>query len=202
MIKLEDIYGFPVSKNEEDGTIEIDSNCFYPCQSEDCENLYQSIEWVFIEEQELNFPLNLKEWKVTIEPTEENIKQYYSLEGIILYMHQFKTQLIDTTTFFKLEVYYPKDKSLPNLILHFYEVNYEDTLNIIDNYGFSDRCFIKYNTQQLTPDRIINLEENNINYKWILNIPLFPIEVIKFEDGNIKKFSHQELNKTSFTDEI
>jgi hypothetical protein len=201
MIKLEDIYGFPVSKNEEDGSIEIDNNCEYPQQSEECENLYQSIEWVIIEEEEeLNFPLNLKEWKVTLEPTEENIIQYYSLEGIILYMHQFTPQLIDTTTFFKLEVYYPKDKKLPNLILHFFEVNYEYTLNISDNYGFSDRCFVKYNTNQLTPDRIINLEKNNINYNWIRHIPLFPVEVIKFEDGNIKKFNHQELNKSLFTD--
>jgi hypothetical protein len=200
MIKLDDIYGFPVCKNEKDGTIEIDSNCFYPSQSEDCENLYQSIEWVIIEEQKLNFPLNLKEWKVTLEPTKENIIQYYSLEGITLYLQQFKTKLIDRTTFFKLEVYYPNDESLPNLILHFYEVNYEDTLNISDNYGFSDRCLIKYNIDQLTPDRIINLKENNINYKWILNIPLFPVEVIKFEDGNILNFNHQELNKSLFTD--
>lgn len=200
MIELHDIYGFSVNKNEEDGSIEIDNNCEYPQQSEDCENLYQSIEWVIIEEEKLNFPLNLKEWKVTLEPTEENIIQYYSLEGIILYLQQFKTKLIDTTTFFKLEVFYPQNKSLPNLILHFYEVNYEDTLDIIDNYGFSDRCFIKYNINQLTPDRIVNLEKNNINYKWIRHIPLFPIEVIKFEDGNILNFNHQELNKSLFTD--
>ncbi len=202
MIKLDDIYGFPVCKNEEDGTIEIDSNCEYPQQSEECENLYQSIECVFIEEQKLNFPLNLKEWKAVIEPTEENIKQYYSPEGIILYMQQFKTRLIETATFFKLEVYYPDDKSLPNLTLHFYEVNYKDNLKVVNTYDFSDRCFIKYNIEQLTQDRIINLGKNNINYKWIRHIPLFPLEVIKFEDGNIKNFNHQELNKSSFTDEI
>lgn len=202
MIKLEGIYGFPVSKNEKDGIIEINSNCEYPQQSEDCENLYQSIECVFIKEQNLNFPLNIKEWKAIIEPTGENIKQYYSPEGIILYMQQFKTRLIDTTTFFKLEVYYPKNKSLPNLILHFYEVNYKDTLNILNTYDFSDRCFVKYNTDQLTPNRIINLGENNINYEWMRYIPLFPIEVIKFDDDkNIKKFNHQELNKSSFTNE-
>ena len=202
-MKLEDIYGFSVSKNEKDGTIEIDSNCEYPQQSEECENLYQSLESVFIEAQNLNFPLNIIEWKAVIEPTEDNIKQYYSPDGIKLYMQQFKTRLIDTTTFFKLEVYYSKDKSLPKLILHFYEVNYEDTLDIIDNYDFSDRCSIKYNIEQITPDRIINLEKNNINYKWIRHIPLFPVEVIKFDgDKNIKKFNHQELNKSSFTDEI
>jgi hypothetical protein len=200
MIKLDDIYGFPVFNNDKDGTIEIDSNCEYPQQSEECENLYQSIEYVFIEEQKLNFPLNINEWKAIIEPTEENIKQYYSTEGIILYMQQFKTRLIDRTTFFKLEIHYSQDKSLPNLILHFYEVNYKDTLNISNPYDFSDRCFIKYNIDQLTPDRIINLGKNNINYEWIRHIPLFPVEVIKFENGNIKKFNHQELNKSLFTD--
>jgi hypothetical protein len=199
-MKLQDIYGFPVSKNEKDGTIEIDSNCEYPQQSEECENLYQNIESVFIEEQNLNFPLSIKEWKEIIEPTEENIKQYYSQEGIMLYMQQFKTRLIDTTTFFKLEVNYSQDKSLPNLILHFYEVNYKHTLNVFNTYNFSDRCFIKYNIDQLTPDRIINLGKNKINYEWIRHIPLFPLEVIKFEGDNIKNFNHQELNKSLFTD--
>jgi hypothetical protein len=202
MQKLEDIYGFPVCKNEEDGTYEIENDCNYPQENRACKKLYVSIERLFIEEQNLNFPLNIKEWKAIIEPTEENIKQYYSPEGIISYMQQFKTRLIDTTTFFKLEVHYSQDKILPNLILHFYEVKYKDTLNINNPNDFSDRCFVKYNTDQLTADRVINLEKNNINYKWIRHIPLFPIEVIKFEDDNIKKFNHQELNKLLFTDEI
>ena len=200
MINLEDIYGFPVSKNEKDGTYEIENDCNHPQENRACKKLYLSLERLFIEEKNLNFPLNLKEWKAVIEPTEENIKQYYSPEGIILYIQQFKTRLIDTTTYFKLEVHYSQDKSLPNLILHFYEVNYEDSLNIINTYDFSNRCFVKYNIEQLTPDRIINLEKNNINYKWILHVPLFPIEVIKFEGENIKNFNHQDLNKSLFTD--
>ena len=203
MIKLDDIYGFPVFNNDKDGTIEIDSNCEYPQKSEECENLYHSIECLFIEEQKLNFPLNINEWKEIIEPTDENIKHYFSPDGIILYIQQFKKRLLDTTTFFKLEVHYTPDKNLPNLILHFYEVNYKDSLNINDTYDFTDRCFVKYNTEQLTSNRIINLEDNNINYKWIRHIPLFPVEIIKFdEDKNIKNFNHQELNKSSFTDEI
>ena len=202
MIKLKDIYGFPVSKNEEDGTYEIENDCNHPQENRACKKLYVSVERLFIEEQNLNFPLNIKEWKAVIEPTEENIKQHFSPDGIILYMQQFKKRLLDTTTFFKLEVKYSKDKSLPNLILHFYEVNYKDTLNVVNTYDFSDRCSVKYNTEQLTPDRIINLGDNNINYKWIRHIPLFPVEVIKFEGENIKNFNHQELNKSSFTDEI
>ncbi len=202
-MKLEDIYGFPVFKNEDDGTYEIENDCNYPQENRACKKLYVSIERLFIEEQNLNFPLNLKEWKAVIEPTAENIKQHFSPDGIMLYMQQFKKRLLDTTTFFKLEVNYSKNKSLPNLILHFYEVNYKDTLNVVNTYDFSDRCFVKYNTEQLTPDRIINLGENNINYEWMRYIPLFPVEVIKFdEDKNIKKFNHQELNKSSFTDEI
>jgi hypothetical protein len=203
MKKLKDLYGFPVFKNEDDGTYEIENDCNYPQENRACKKLYVSIERLFIEEQNLNFPLNLKEWKAVIEPTAENIKQHFSPDGIMLYMQQFKKRLLDTTTFFKLEVNYSKNKSLPNLILHFYEVNYKDTLNVVNTYDFSDRCFVKYNTEQLTPDRIINLGENNINYEWIRYIPLFPVEVIKFdEDKNIKKFNHQELNKSSFTDEI
>ena len=77
MIKLKDIYGFPVSKNEEDGTYEIENDCNHPQENRACKKLYVSVERLFIEEQNLNFPLNIKEWKAVIEPTEENIKKYW-----------------------------------------------------------------------------------------------------------------------------
>ena len=77
MIKLDDIYGFPVIQNEKDGTVEIKSDCDYPQQSEECESLYHGIERQFIEIEKLKYPLNIKEWKVIIEPTEENIKEAF-----------------------------------------------------------------------------------------------------------------------------
>jgi hypothetical protein len=199
MIQLEHIYGFPVIKNEKDGTVEIESNCDYPQQSVECETLYRGIDRQFIEIEKLKYPLNIKEWKVIIEPTEKNIKNYLSSDGIINYLEEIKPRIIDTKTFFKIEVSYSKGKELPNIILHFYQVNYEGKLNIRNADTFSSRCFIDYNIKQLTPERISSLKENNINYKWIKNIPLFPVEMIKFnKDNKINKFKHQELNKGNF----
>lgn len=199
MIKLDDIYGFPVIQNEKDGTVEIKSDCDYPQQSAECESLYHEIERQYIAIEKLKYPLNIEEWKVIIEPTEENINNYFSPEGIMNYLEEIKPRLIDTKTFFKIEVSYSKGKKLPNIILHFYRVNHKGKLNIRNVDAFSYRCFIDYNIKQLTPERISFLKETNINYKWIKNIPLFPVEMIKFDkNNNIKKFKYQELNKEYF----
>lgn len=199
MIKIDDIYGFPVTQNEKDGTVEIKSDCDYPQQSAECENLYHEIERQYIAIEKLKYPLNIEEWKVIIEPTEENRNNYFSPEGIMNYLEEIKPRLIDTKTFFKIEVSYSKGKELPNIILHFYRVNHEGKLNIRNIDAFSYRCFIDYNIKQLTPERISFLKEKNINYKWVKNIPLFPVEMIKFDkDKNIKKFKYQELNKEYF----
>ena len=196
MKKLKDVYGFPVINNKKDGTIGIESNCEYPQQSFDCTCLFQNIERIFIEAEKLEYPLNIKEWKVILEPSKENIDEYYSVKGTIKYLQEIKNRLTDTITFFKPEVYYAKDQNLPNIIFHFYQVNYEGTLNIGNSYDFSDNCFIHYkNTDQLTPDRIQNLEKENIKYRWIRHIPFFPLERITFDsDNNITNFRHQELN--------
>ncbi len=199
MIKLDDIYGFPVIQNEKDGTVEIKSDCDYPQQSAECESLYHEIERQYIAIEKLKYALNIEEWKVIIEPTEENINNYFSPEGIMNYLEEIKPRLIDTKTFFKIEVSYSKGKKLPNIILHFYRVNHKGKLNIRNVDAFSYRCFIDYNIKQLTPERISFLKETNINYKWIKNIPLFPVEMIKFDkNNNIKKFKYQELNKEYF----
>lgn len=199
MIKLDNIYGFPVMKNKKDGTVEIESNCDYPQKSVECETLYHGIERQFIEIEKLKYPLNIKEWKVKIEPTDENLKKYFSPDGIMNYLEEIKPRLIEIKTFFKIEVSYSKGKELPNIILHFYQVNYEGKLNIRNSDAFSYRCFIEYNINQLTTLRLTTLKENNINYKWIKNIPLFPVEMIKFDkEKNINKFIHQELNKDYF----
>lgn len=199
MEQIDNIYGFPVIQNEKDGTVEIKSDCDYPQQSQECKSLYHGIERQFIEIEKLKYPLNIKEWKVIIEPTEENIKNYFSPDGIMNYLEEIKPSLTDTKTFFKIEVSYSKEKGLPNIILHFYRVNYEGKLNIRNADTFSYRCFIEYNIKQFTPERITSFKENNINFKWIKNIPLFPVEMIKLdEENNIKKFKHQELNKDYF----
>ena len=119
-------------------------------------------------------------------------------------MQEHKNKLIDTTTFFKPEVFYSREQELPNLILHFYQVNYTGKLNIYNSYGFVNKCRIKYkDMKQLTPERIENLKQKGIIADWIRNIPLFPAEQIKFDEQDIiMNFKFQELNKSNFSDEI
>lgn len=204
MRELEDFLGFPARINREKGVVEIESNCNYPNQSKNCLKLFESVERLFIDEARLKYPLNLKLWKVIIEPTEENISNYYSYDGIKHYLQEHKKRLIDTTTFFKPEIFYGIDQELPNLIFHFYQVNYSGKLNIYNSYGIINACSIKYkDIKQLTPDRIESLKKNGINADWIRNIPLFPAEKIEFDEQDIiMDFKFQELNKSNFNDEI
>lgn len=196
MKKYDDLYGFPVKKNEVEGIIEIDSNCNYPSQSIECKDLFQGIERLFINEEKLKYPLNINESKVVLKPTKENIENYFSIEGIKRYLEEIKSRLIGTITFYKPEVHFGKNKLLPSLILHFYQVNYNGKLNINNSYEFSNKCFINYNDkEQLSPDRVSNLDNHKINSEWIRHIPLYPIELIKFDSqNNIISFRHQELN--------
>ena len=204
MRELEDFLGFPARIDREKGTVEFESNCEFPNQSHECKKLFESIERLFINEVNLKFPLNIKEWKAIIEPTDENISTYYSHDGIKHFMQQHKNKLINTITFFKPEVFYGRNKELPSLILHFYQVNYTGKLNIYNSYGFVNKCHIKYkDIKQLTPDRIESLKQKGINVNWIRNIPLFPAEKIEFDEQDIiMDFKFQELNKSNFNDEI
>jgi hypothetical protein len=105
MKELEDFLGFPARINREKGTVEFETNCNYPNQSDECAKLFESIERIYIDELKLKFPMHIKEWKAIIEPTNENLSNYYSHDGIKHYLQQHKNKLIDTITFFKPEVF-------------------------------------------------------------------------------------------------
>jgi hypothetical protein len=203
MIDLPDFYGFPARLNKEKGTVDIQTNCEFPSQNKECKKLYESIERLFIDEAQLKYPLNIKYWKAVFEPTQENIKKYYSPEGIKVYVQELKNRFIGNITFLKPEIHYGKDKELPYLILHFYQVNYDEKLNIHNSYGFVNKCSIEYkDLKHLTPDRKQNLIQNGINVNWIRNIPLFPAEQIKFDNQDtIMDFKFQELNQSNFKGE-
>jgi hypothetical protein len=203
MIELDDFYGFPARLDKEKGTVEIESNCFYPNQSNECKELLESIERLFIDEAKLKYPLNINHWKVIFEPTQENIKKHYSTDGIMIYLQEIKKRLIGNAIFLKPEVTFGKSAELPYFILHFYQVNYEEKLNIRNSFDFVDKCSILYkDMNQLTDDRIQNLIDNGVDIDWIRSIPLIPVEQIKFDNkGTILKFKFQELNKSSINDE-
>lgn len=205
MKKLPSLFGFEVSKNEEDGTVEIDVNCTFPEISNECRKLYQTIEIVLIKEEQLKYPLKIEEWTSIIEPTNENIIKYYSVDGFKLFIEENKDKFIDTFTFYKPEIVYVNDEDdLPNIIFHFYNVNHKGELNINNPFDFSDNCFISYkNTNQFTDSRIEKLINSGINEILIQYVPMFPVEIIKFnEHGELLNFRHQELNKPIYNNEI
>lgn len=205
MKTLPTLFGFEAYRNEEDCTIEIDNNCIFPQISDECRKLYQAIERMLIAEEQLKYPLKIDEWNTIIEPTKENIEKYYSLEGFKLFVEENKDKFIDTVTFYKPEIEYANEEDdLPNIIFHFYKVSYEDELNILTTFDFSDYCFISYkDTNQFTDSRIEKLVNSGINEILIQYIPMFPIEIIKFnENGNIINFRHQELNKPIYNNKI
>lgn len=199
------LFGFEATKNEEDCTISIDNNCTFPQNSDECKQLYQAIERMLIAEEELNYPLKIEEWNLIIEPTNENILKYYSLDGFKLFIDENKDKFIDTITFYKPEIVYVNDEvDLPNIIFHFYNVSYEDDLNILCTLDFSDNCFIYYkNTNQFTASRIEKLIDSGVNEILLQYIPMFPMEIIKFnENGDTINFRHQELNKPIYNNKI
>jgi hypothetical protein len=203
--KLPSLFGFEVIKNEEDGTVEIDVNCTFPEISNECRKLYQAIEIVLIKEEQLKYPLKIEERTSIIEPTNENIQKYYSLDGFKLFIEENKDKFIDTVTFYKPEIVYVNEEDdLPNIIFHFYNISHIGELNILNPYDFSDNCFISYkNTNLFTPIRIEKLINSGINEILIQYIPIFPVEIIKFnEQGDIKDFRHQELNKPIYNKEL
>lgn len=160
---------------------------------------------MLIAEEELNYPLKIEEWNLIIEPTNENILKYYSLDGFKLFIDENKDKFIDTITFYKPEVMYVNDEDdLPYIIFHFYKVSYEGELNILTTFDFSDNCLISYKfTNQFNARRIEKLIDSGINEILIQYIPMFPVEIIKFNDnGDIINFRHQELNKPIYNKNI
>ncbi len=194
MRKVEKLHGFPVEKDNEKGIVIIKSDCDHPLQSNACKSLYQDIEKLILKDEKIKFPVNVHEWQVIIEPTEQN-KMYYSFEGILKYINQYKKRIIGTTTLFKPEIYFNEKYNLPIITLHFYLLSYNGELFVENSTHLSNIFLISVKDILITPERRKKLEENNINVEWIKHIPFLPMELIKFDDnGNVQEFTHQKLN--------
>ena len=68
MKKLESIFGFDVNLDDE-GNVVINDMCEYPQLSKNCQTFYNKLELIKIDESKITFPIQLKEWVVTISPT-------------------------------------------------------------------------------------------------------------------------------------
>ena len=198
MKKLESIFGFDVNLDDEDNVV-INDMCDYPQLSKNCQNFYNNLELIKIDESKITFPIQLKDWVITINPNDkETIMEYFKIDGIKKVVEEQKSKLVGKATFIKPEIYFPKKSKFPKLAVHFYQVVNEGGVLIDDAYDMIEFCQIYYdNTKQFTQKRIADLE-NFVNTQELFQIPCLPIEMVRFdENGNIKDFENHLLAKST-----
>ena len=180
MKKLDPLFGFECETNER-GLISVEVDCQFPQERNNCEMLYKRFEELMIIDSQVEFPLRLKHWTVTINPTDKfTIMNYFRIEGIKKIVEENKSKLMGKTTFVKPEVQYNKKAKYPNLHIHFYQVSNDNGIEIIDLYDMVETCFIKYeNTKQFTKKRLSDLEEF-VNPLELQVMSFFPMELVVF----------------------
>lgn len=197
MENITDLLDFEV-RYTEDGNIEILDICNYPQESKKCFDLHKHLELHNIVKSGLEFPVQIKNWSITITPdSEEIIKKYFSLDGIKKILEENILKFKDKITFFKIEITYPPKSKYPNLLIHFYDIVDEGGMYIIDDLDMFETCLIHYeNTKQFTKKRIKDIE-NLVNVKELQQIPFLPIELIQFNgDGTINEIEQHILAKS------
>ena len=195
MKKLKPLFGFDVNYDEE-GNIEVDISCGFPQEKKNCQEFYDRMELLKIDESKITFPMMIKNWVFTINPiNKETIMEYYKIGGIKKVVEEHKSKLIGKTTFIKPEIHYPKKAKYPNLIIHFYQLVNENGVLIDNSDEMIEYCQIYYdNTNQFTKKRISDLEKY-VNTEELLRIPFLPIELVRFDEfGNITDFIQHKIN--------
>ena len=184
MKKLDPLFGFECETNER-GLISVEVDCQFPQERNNCEMLYKRFEELMIIDSQVEFPLRLKHFIFTINPTDKfTIMNYFRIEGIKKIVEENKSKLIGKTTFVKPEVQYNKKAKYPNLHIHFFQVSEDEGLEMIDLYDMVQSCFIYYeNTKQFTKKRISDLEEF-VNPLELQVMSFFPMEMVVFDIEN------------------
>ena len=184
MKKLKPLLGFECESDEQ-GLVSIDLDCEFPQDRVNCEILYKRLEELKIIESKIEFPLRLKHFIVTINPTDKfTIMNYFRIDGIKKIVEENKHKLIGKTTFIKPEVQYNKKAKYPNLHIHFFQVSDDKGTEILDIQDLLEACFIYYeNTKQFTKKRLSDLEEF-VNPLELQVMTFFPMELVEFDIEN------------------
>ena len=185
MKKLKPLFGFGC-KSDGKGLVSIDVDCEFPNQKDNCLILYNRLEELKIIESKIEFPLRLKHWTVTVNPTDKfTIMNYFRINGIKKIVEENKTNLLGKTTFVKPEVQYNKKAKYPNLHIHFYQLTDEGGIEIMDNCrDMIESCAIHYeNTKQFTKKRLSDLEKY-VNPLELQVMSFFPMELVVFDIEN------------------
>lgn len=186
MKKLKPLFGFGC-KSDGNGLVSIDVDCEFPQQKKDCLMLYNRLEELKIIESKIEFPLKLKHWTITINPTNKfTIMNYYRINGIKKIVEENKSKLIGRTSFVKPQVIYNKKTKFPNLLIHFYQISDDDGIEIMDVQEMQETCALHYeNTKQFTKKRLSDLGKY-VNPSELQLMSFFPMELVVFdiENGN------------------
>lgn len=193
MKELKPIFGFRVNYDE-GGNIEVDVSCSYPQEKKNCQEFFNRMELLKIDESHITFPINLKHSVITVKPNnKEIIMDYFRIAGIKKVVEEHKSELIGKITFIKPEIKYPEKGKYPNLHIHFYQLVDEGGVLIYDEYDLIDHCKINYNTKQFTKKRVAELEKL-VNVAELQQMPFLPMEMVRFnENGDIKDFEQHLL---------
>jgi hypothetical protein len=190
MKKLKTLFGFEC-ETFEDGLVSINVDCKFPQEKSNCEILYKKFEGLMIIDSKIKFPLRLKHWIVTINPTDKfTIMNYFRIDGIKKIVEENKSTLLGKKTFVKPEVQYSKKSKYPNLHIHFYQVSDDEGMEIMDIEDMIEFCFIYYeNTKQFTKKRLADLE-TYVNPSELQVMTFFPMELVRFNGIKILDFPH------------
>ena len=188
MKKLPPLLGFECELDNE-GLVNVVLDCDYP-NNNNCLKFYKSLEGLKIDESNVEFPLRLIHWVVTINPVDKfTIINYLKIEGINKIIEENKPKLIGKITFVKPEIKYPKKTKYPNLHIHFYQVSEDEGMEVVSREDMIESCLIHYeNTKQFTTKRLSDLERY-VNTLELKIMPFLPMEMVKFNtEGHIQFF--------------
>jgi len=197
MKELKPVFGFNVNYDS-NGNIEVNDVCNYPQEKKNCQEFFDKLEMVKIDESKITFPVMIKDWSITISPTnKKTIMKYFNIVGIKKVVEENKSDLIGKTTFIKPEIYYMVKAKYPHLVIHFYQLVNDGGVLIEDAYDMVEYCKIFYdNTKQFTKKRIADLEKY-VNTQELFQIPFLPLEIVKFDKmGNLMDFEQHKLALT------
>ena len=198
MEKLQPIFGFDVNYDE-NGNIQVNDLPNYPQEKKNAQEFFERLELIKIAESKITFPLMIKDWFITVNPTnKETIMEYFKIEGIKKVVEENKSDLVGKTNFIKPEIYFPPKSKYPNLIIHFFQLVDDSGVIICDEYEMLEYCQIYYeNTKQFTKKRIADLEKY-VNTQEIFQIPYLPLEMVRFDEmGNLMDFENHILAKNT-----
>ena len=148
MKKLAPLLGFDVYKeNDTSDLVIIENFCNFPQERPNCRRVIERIERLIIYSEKVDFPVKIKHWEITIQPTEHNLKKYYSIDGIKKIAEEKKEKIFEKITFIKPELIYPKKMKFPKLIIHFYQID-DKTFEQVPEFVFIGRD-VKVDTYNL-----------------------------------------------------